>query len=298
MYRKTYAEVNLDKLGRNLDKIIETYSGYQYYIGVIKNNAYSHGFYIVNEMLKHGINYLAVATLEEALEVRKINREVPILILEPIGIDYLDIAFNNQLTIMIDDKDYFDKVVDTNLNLKYHLKLDVGMNRFGLKNKEDVNYIFNKKSNLILEGIYSHLPTGNPNFMEYHQEINKFLELTSDIDLSKIKIVHLDRSLTLEMHDKLSFVNGCRMGIMMYGYPFNGYFPGLKTKLLNKIKKQEVQSIKPKLKLEPVLSFKTHVLELKEVKRGEIIGYAGMNRADSDENIAIEQIGEKAEILD
>ena len=129
MYRKTYAEVNLDKLGRNLDKIIETYSGYQYYIGVIKNNAYSHGFYIVNEMIKHGINYLAVATLEEALEVRKINREVPILILEPIGIDYLDIAFNNQLTIMIDDKDYFDKVVDTNLNLKYHLKLDVGMNR-------------------------------------------------------------------------------------------------------------------------------------------------------------------------
>ena len=78
MYRKTYVEINLDTIEENIKKIKTTYSRYKYYIGVVKNNAYGHGIYSINAMINGGINYLAVSSLEEALEVRKINKEIPV----------------------------------------------------------------------------------------------------------------------------------------------------------------------------------------------------------------------------
>ena len=291
MYRKTYAEINLDKLGNNIKEIINVYKGYKYYIGVVKNNAYSHGFYSINKMIESGINYLAVSSLEEALEVRNYNKDIPVLVMEPIESDALKDAEQNNITITIDNVDYFKKVVKDNYKLKFHLKIDSGMNRFGLKNKDDVNYIYNTKSNLELEGIYTHLANGNPYFEGFNNQLAKFKELISDIDLSTIKIVHLDRSLTLELHDKIDIANGCRLGLIMYGYPFNGLRYSTKAKLFYKLTGKKVNDIPAKLKLEPAFTFKSNVIEIKKINKGEIVGYDGMNNATEDELIAIIPFG-------
>ena len=71
MYRKTYALIDCNVIENNVKAIIKEYSSYKYYFGVVKANAYGHELGVIKYMLRAGINYLAVATLEEGLEVRK-----------------------------------------------------------------------------------------------------------------------------------------------------------------------------------------------------------------------------------
>lgn len=292
MYRKTYVEINLDTIEENIQKIKNTYSGYKYYIGVVKNNAYGHGIYSINAMIDGGINYLAVSSLEEALEVRKINKEIPVLILEPISLEATKVAAENNITITVDNTEYFDILIENNIKVKFHLKIDSGMNRFGLKEKEKVNYIFEKSSEILyLEGIYTHLSNGRNNSEIYINQINSFKNLTSDIDLSKIEIVHLDRSLTMEQHEKIEFANGVRMGIAMYGIVYVAPKLSWKRRLLNKITFKKDQTIKPKLDLKTAFEFKTHILEVKDVKKGEIVGYGQTYTAKEDIKIALMPYG-------
>lgn len=292
MYRKTYVEINLDIIEENIRKIRKEYSGYKYYFGVVKNNAYGHGIYSINAMINAGINYLAVSSLEEALEVRKINNEIPVLILEPISVEATKVATENNITITVDNTKYFDELIENNIKAKFHLKIDSGMNRFGIKEKKQVNYIFQKRTEeLYLEGIYTHLSNGRTNSEIYVNQINSFKYLTSDIDLSKIDIVHLDRSLTMEQHEKIEFANGVRLGIAMYGIARNATNPSWKRKILNKITFRKNEIIKPKLDLKSAFEFKTHILEIKDVKKGEIVGYGETYKAKENIKIAIMPYG-------
>ena len=132
MFRKTYVEVNIDNLKSNVKNIVNYYNDYQYYFGVVKGNCYGHGtINVINELIDSGINYLAVSSLEEALEAREINKKIPILCLEPIAIEYIDICIKNKITITVHDFYYAKKLIEKNINkkIKIHLKIDSGMNK-------------------------------------------------------------------------------------------------------------------------------------------------------------------------
>ena len=153
MYRKTYAEINHQNLMQNIKEIKKAYPDYQYYIGVVKNNAYHHGIKIVNDLKKGGINYFAVS-----LDLRKYNIDTPVLILEPIDLEYIYDCINNNITITIEkikDLEALNRM-DLPYEVKIHLKLDTGMNRIGLKNKSEVNQaikIFDQNPKLFLEEV-------------------------------------------------------------------------------------------------------------------------------------------------
>ena len=74
MYRDTYVEVNLKNVKENVEKIVKKYNNYAYHFGVVKADCYGHGIEkTVNAIIEGGANYLAVATLDEAIEIRKNN---------------------------------------------------------------------------------------------------------------------------------------------------------------------------------------------------------------------------------
>ena len=286
MYRKTYALVDCEILENNIKEIKEKYNDYKYYIGVVKNNAYGHGIESIKYMIKGGINYLAVSSLEEALKVRELDKKIPVLILEPINFDGISIAVENNLTITIDNKDYFDKLLNDKIKIKFHIKIDSGMNRFGLKNKDDVKYIYDKSNNnLFLEGIYTQLSKGIGS--EFLREKKLFEERTSLIDLNTIPIVHIERSLTLEQHERLAYGNGIRLGILMYGFNKRKYTPSWKRRILNKLTLQKDNFIPSILNLKTVLKFYTEVIEIKNVKCGEVVGYGDLYDAKEDLRVAI-----------
>lgn len=284
MYRKTYVEIDCEALENNIKEIKNKYNNYKYYIGVVKNNAYGHGIECVKYMIKGGINYLAVSSLEEALKLRELISDIPILILEPIHYDGIKEAIKNNLTITIDNVDYFNKLLNDNIKIKFHLKVDSGMNRFGLKDKFDIKYIVdNSNNNLFLEGIYTQLSKGIGS--EFLREKTIFEDLTSLIDLSKIPIVHIERSLTLEQHDKLPYDNGIRLGLIMYGFNKRKYTPSWKRKLYNKLTLQKDTFVPSILNLKTVFKFYTEVLEIKSVNAGEIVGYGDLY--DTKKNIKV-----------
>lgn len=286
MYRKTYVEIDCEALENNIKNIKESYPGYKYYIGVVKANAYSHGFNSIKYILKGGVNYLATSSLEEALKVRSMYKDTPILVLEPIHYDDIIVASKNDITVTIDNKVLFDALLENKVKVKFHLKIDSGMNRFGIKDKEIVKYIVdNSNKDLYLEGIFTHLSTGSGS--EFLKEKNRFEELTSLIDLSKIDIVHLERSLTMQQHDKLPYDNGCRLGISMYGFAMTNSVPSLKRKIYNMLTFKKPVVRKTKLDTRFTFKFFTEVIEVKEVKKGEIVGYAGMYDANEDIKVAI-----------
>ena len=286
MYRNTYVEINLDNIKRNIENITKYYNNYTYYFGVVKGNAYGHGNYVVNTMIESGINYLAVSSLEEALNVRKWNKDIPILSLQPISLEFINVCLENNITITVHDYDYFKKLSEIDLmqQLKFHLKLDTGMNRLGVNNEEQVKKIYDasrENKNIFFEGIYTHMGTSGMNDKFWDNQLKAFIDLTKSINLNEIPIVHIDRSLTMMCHDKISFCNGVRIGITMYGYnqiPIKGHGWEARLRDIKNNLRRRILSISPiidnhLIELKPALSLYSDIIQIKRVKKNKFVGY-------------------------
>lgn len=304
MYRKTYVEVNLDNIKNNVKKILKKYNDYQYYIGIVKGNAYGHGMYVINEMIENGINYLAVSCLEEAINIRKYNKDIPILCLEPINLKYIDEIINNQVTISIPTLEYLNTLLKLKFTskIKIHLKIDSGMHRLGFTDKEDVLKAVNaikSDKRIILEGIFTHFATTGIADKNWDKQLDNFKEITSLIDLSKIPIVHMGRSLTLLTHPKITFCTGIRLGIILYGFNTT---PKYSDSFLDKLRQIKANYLIKKFKISKTttdneidllqaLELYSEILQIKKVKKGEFVGYGTAFKASHDMIVATVSIG-------
>ncbi|MBE6138605.1 MAG: alanine racemase [Firmicutes bacterium] len=302
MYRKTYVEVNLDNIEYNTKQLLNTYNKYEYYFGVVKGFAYGHGFNIINTLINNGINYLAVSNLQEALEIRKINKEVPVLCLEPIDYEHLELCSINNITITVSSTRYAKLLETWPLKLKIHIKIDSGMNRLGFDNSKDLESalkLLKTNNNLTLEGIYTHMGTLGISDPYWDRQLEEFKRITQSTDLNEFKIIHIDRSATMMCHEKIDFCNGVRMGLALYGYnQFKKQPKSLKNKFKQirkyfKIKKYNISKTNTEinLKLKPAMSLITEVIEIKTVKKGEFIGYFGHVNNEPEIKVATASIG-------
>lgn len=299
MYRKTYVKINEQTLTENVAEIVRTYPNYGYYFGVVKGNAYGHGMHIVNALIDGGVNYLAVATLEEAVAVREFNTEIPVLCLEPIDLAFLDEVIQYDVTLTVDSLDYFLRLNELapEKKVNVHIKLDTGMNRIGIKDKRELEVLFraDRHENVFIEGIYTHLATSGVNDPYYGKQMEIFRELTENIELSQIPIVHLGRSLILVHHKKPDFVNGVRLGICMYGFaqsipePVGLY--KLKRGILIALKRVSPAILSNSLKLNTAYSLYSSIISVKKIKKGEFAGYGAAFKATEDMTVATVAIG-------
>ena len=303
MYRKTYVKIDGKKLEENTKEIISKYGSYEYFFGVVKNNAYNHGIKVVQDLIRGGVNYLAVSSLEEALQVRKFAKSTPILVLEPIDLEFIDDAIASKITITVESLDYLKSLnkIDLPYEVKLHLKIDSGMNRLGLKNKKEVKdsvKIISKNDKVFLEGIYSHFATSGVEDFYYDRQLQTFLELTSEIDLTTIPIVHFDRSLTMVKHEKIPFVNGVRLGIVLFGFSgsrkitgIKGILKNIKRNLYNKKHNISPTILENDLKLTTAFSLYSNVFSIRKVNKDEVVGYNATYKVKEDGFIATIPIG-------
>lgn len=264
MIRQTYEEVYLNNIKYNVDKIIKTAKDYKYHIAVVKAECYALGLKAVQSIIDGGANYLAVSSLEEAINLRKLTN-LDILVLEPINIEYIDYANQNNITLTISSCEYLNKVKDK--TFKCHIKIDTGMNRLGIDSVEEFDKVINliNSSNITLEGIYTHIYKASSK-KDTMNQYKRFEKITSNFDLNKVKIVHIPNSEALVNYEKVKYVNGHRMGIIMYGFT-------------------------DKLKLKNTFSVISKVLNIKTLKKGETLGYDGSYKAKKDARVAILPIG-------
>lgn len=305
MYRNTYAEIKIDYLQHNVKEIISKYPEYEYYFGVVKGNAYGHSDKIAKYLIESGINYLAIASLEEGISLRKDGITIPILCLEPINIEYLKQCIEYDITITVHDYEYYQDLLAQEIEkpLKVHIKIDSGLCRLGFYEKEQVKEVvenLSKKANIIVEGIFTHFATDGIYDVSWDTQYAKFQELTSEIDLGKIPIVHLGRSQTLLNHAKIPFANGIRLGIILYGY--NPTPKPLPNGFINRLKKwkrgyyHKKHHISPtiteiEIDLKTAFCLYSEVIQVKKIKKGSFVGYGRIYEAPEDCYVAIIPIG-------
>ena len=264
MIRKTYELINLKKIENNVKTIINSSKNYKYHIAVVKANCYGLGIKCIKSILLGGANYLAVSSLEEALKIRKLTN-TRILVLEPIDIKYIDKAKQNNITLTISSLEYLEKIKVKEFTC--HLKINTGMNRLGISSREELNKVYKiiKESNIILEGIYTHIYKSSDSILT-EKQFKRFENITKNINLNEFEIVHIPNSETITNYKKKNYVNGCRMGIIMYGFDNN-------------------------LDLESVFTLKSRIIEIKHIKKDDTVGYDGNYKATKDELIGIVPIG-------
>ena len=269
--RNTFLEVNLKNLEKNVKTLIKIHPDYQYYFGVVKADCYGQsGIKPIRAILKGGCNYLSVATLDEALDIRKKFDDIPILCLGVVSSQYIETAMQNNITVTINSLEYLKEILEEDCeSLKVHLKINTGMNRLGISDNKEVLEAIQliRKNNIYLEGIYTHIYDAT-NEQHYLRQVERFKTILAGVNLSQIPIVHIAASEALMNYEKPDFVNGCRLGIIMYGFT-----------------EEKILGLKNTAKLV------SEVIQIHELHPGDTVGYNGTFEAEEPTKIAVIPIG-------
>lgn len=267
------AVINYDAITTN-GKLLKEYCQKEI-IAVMKNDAYNTGIvHTTKALIKAGINSFAVANLEEAMSIKDIANNV--IILNPLSEFELRQISNSNIATITSDVTYInllEKLISEGCLFNIHIKINVGMNRYGIKQSE-LN-VFGKTSsifNSMVVGLMTHFPQADEeDLFEHNEQVNKFVNCYQLLkDKFDFKVIHSENSATSVKRDnRLDFCNYVRIGILLYGY--NG-------------------DETVKLDLYPSVTVKTRVRAIRKVKAGENLGY-GTRYVEKDSVIAICSIG-------
>ncbi|WP_441749472.1 alanine racemase [Helicobacter pylori] len=268
--RASFVEVNTASLRHNFSAVKSIVPKDAHIMAVVKANAYGAGAIKASEIfLQEGANYLGVATLDEALELRSHFSKTPILILGYSLNSNASMLIDNDLSAMIfslEQAEVFSQMaLKSQKRLKIHLKIDTGMHRLGLEpNFKSIEIIKKIRAlkGLEVEGIFTHLSNADAKIKTHAKNqmkaFNAFLEQLLDQKIG-FQYRHAYNSagiLSLCNGNENRLLNLYRPGIMLYGfYPSNGMKETCPTILKN------------------VVSLKAQIVQIRSVKKGEFIGY-------------------------
>lgn len=202
--RDTYAIVDLDHLKYNVELAHSEFK--RPLMAVIKADAYGHGYKEVASFLKD-IDYIemfAVATLQEAIELRElgINKGILILGAIPTSKEDIDLAIKYDISLTMVSVAYLkllDHLIDKGQTLKVHIKLDTGMHRIGLMSKEELSTLLKlvDPDKFNVEGIFTHFATADGDDEAYEKQRSLFYEMIGNC---KFKYIHCCNSAAMTYH--------------------------------------------------------------------------------------------------
>ncbi|WP_164742595.1 MULTISPECIES: alanine racemase [Caldicellulosiruptor] len=265
LYNRVWAEINLDNLIYNVNNIKEKISPNTQIMAVVKADAYGHGAIEVSRVLvKNGINMLAVAIIDEALQLRHYNFDIPILILGFTPFELSEQVVENDIsqTVYTFEQAYYlnEAAKKIGKKAKVHIKVDTGMGRIGfLCTKESIEAIIRiaSLSHIELEGIFSHFSSADDphsdNFT--YEQFLKFENFVKELNKNGVyfKYKHIANSAAAIRFPQYQ-LDIVRLGLVLYGlYPS--------------------EAVKTEISLKPVMSVKAKVINVKEVPEGYPISY-------------------------
>ena len=278
---RSYAKINLGAIDRNLSEIKRVIGEDVKTLAVVKADAYGHGLVPVSKHIESRIDYFAVATVEDALDLRASGIDKPIIILSFTSpLQYAElIEYDITATIynLDEAKQLSDLAEKKGKKATVHVPIDTGMGRIGFTPDEkgaDAVEQISKMKGIYLEGLFSHYAMAD---YEDKTEAEKqtvlfdsFIELLDKKGID-IPIKHMNNSAgTMELPKKYDM---CRVGIALYGlYPSD-------------------EMDRENIKLSPAMEVFSHIVHLKTVEKGTKIGYGHIYEAPEERRIATVSIG-------
>jgi alanine racemase len=266
-YLRTYAEISLKAIEHNVKEARKRIKDGTKLLAVVKADAYGHGAVRVARHLEDKVDFFAVATLEEGLELREAGIHVPILNLGYISPrDYgrmIRAGIRPSIYRMEDAELLSKKAVEIGRTAKLHLALDTGMTRIGFQvTEEDADRIAEIASmpNLEIEGMFTHLSCADMKDKSYCKgQFDKYDRMLAMLGARNvlIPIRHVCNSAAVMEYEtgEQHRYDMVRTGITNYGiYPSE------------EVKKENMDLI-------PALSWKAHVIHVKDVEPGVGVSY-------------------------
>ncbi|MFS0723758.1 alanine racemase [Paenibacillus sp. 1P07SE] len=279
-YRPTIAEISLDALRHNISAFRNHMPAGTRLMASVKANAYGHGAAgVAREALACGVDYLGVAFLDEALQLRRDGIDGPIMVLGYVPPEGLELAREQEITIALFREDILAAIAllpACSKRLKVHIKLDTGMGRLGLLPDQDWQDFIRRTlgtKGVEVEGIFTHFARADEQDKSYTQlQHDRFLEAAEYGRLQGIPIIHSGNSAT--GIDTPQWAGSMlRLGISMYGlYPSD-------------------EVAHESIHLQPVMSLKTQLVMVKSAPPSWGISYGSRYVTSARERIGTLPVG-------
>ena len=250
--RSTQLIVNLKSIRHNINEI-KKYLGSEINImPIVKSFAYGTHLNECPEILNE-FEYVGVAYLDEAIQLRRNGYENNVLILYPLSKEEFELS--KEYDFILNGSNIFD-LIDSTTKVRVHTEIETGMGRTGLQIHNISEYIdkLKENNNILIDGIFTHLSTNSDKNFSL-QQINLFEQSLKKFNDSGIypKNIHVCSSGGLKYYQDYLY-NMVRVGLLIYGY-----YPN--------------DSLKEEIKLEPSMILKTNISFLKEIEQGKTVGY-------------------------
>ena len=225
--RWAWVEIDLNAIRRNASAVKHAIGRGCRLMAVVKADAYGHGAVrVAKTALNSGAEYLGVATVDEAIELREALVNAPILVLAqpPASAIPLLLAYKVMPSIYTPDFaiSYAEAADALGLRAPYHLKVNTGMNRIGVRHDEVVSFLTQVGFHRALElvGTFTHFATADcPETLDFHIQAKRFIEAVNAIRAAGVNpgIVHAANSAAAIRYPDVRF-DMVRLGIGLYGF--------------------------------------------------------------------------------
>lgn len=280
----SWAEINLNAFRHNVEALRKMLPKGTKILLPLKANAYGHGLEATAKAaFEFGIDWLGLATCREALEIRSYVPNANILVLGPSEPDDVRVLSIHNITPVLVDLDNARAMNESarhfGMPLQAHLKIDTGMGRVGFRyDKLDDIYEATKLSHINVTGIMTHLAMADHPLSELTiGQQKRFQEVLLYLFKKGVSIPlrHMEASGAVLNIDNTGY-NMVRPGILIYGgYP------------LSQAEKEKLHGTT----LEPMLSWKTRVTQIKKVPKGQSLGYNAVYTTTQETYIATIEVG-------
>lgn len=280
MSDRALARIDLSAVERNCAEL-KRRLGDAKLCAVVKADGYGHGTaWCARAALAGGAEWLAVATAEEASELRRHGFRERVLVMGALNSDDLDLALASDADVVAWRKGFAKlaarKANDRGKRANLHVKLDTGMGRLGTRDRQEarmVTELIAENRSLELAGLMTHFATADePDSGFFDEQLAHFREFVDDVKKDyPTGIVHAANSAAV-FRDSAAHFDMARCGIAIYGLdPFHED-PAARS-------------------LTPALALESYVADVKQVKEGQGVGYGQTWTASSDTNVAVLPIG-------
>jgi len=261
--RGVVAEISLDAVANNVRVAKSHLKPGTKLCAVVKANAYGHGAVrVAQEAARNGADFMAVALVQEAVELRDAGIDTPILVLGAMTPEVADITVKYDISHAVFDEERLyalnEAALKQNKKAKVHLKIDTGMHRIGIQVEDAGKFakLAAGMPGIYIEGAFSHFATADADSKEYaafqYARFMKAMELI-EAEGIEIPIKHISNSAALTEIEAYQ-LDMVRQGITLYGLHPADITAGYE-------------------RFEPVMRLKAKVSYVKALPAGETIGY-------------------------
>ena len=285
--KRTWAEVDLDALAHNYERIRRHVGEKTKLLGVIKADAYGHGAVpVAKELEALGASYLAVSNIDECEEVRRGGVTLPVLMLGFTPADQAERILELDMTQAVQSLDiakaFSAAAVKCGKKMKVHIKLDTGMGRLGFlcdeehfdESLQDILAVL-RLPGLDVEGVFTHFcvadEEGEENVAFTRTQHERFLRMIDAAEARSgfhFRLRHCCNAGGIVCYPEWAG-DMVRCGIILYG---SG-------------------SLAEKMGMEPVMSLKTRVATVRDLAPGTSVSYGRTYFTERESRIAVLPIG-------